>query len=397
MTTFLHDIPMNAHKDAYQVFEKLGLPTKKVENWHYTDLKKILLGKSYTTQAGIGAVPPPYVLGDTPCIIITNGGVGDVPNLPDGVTVTVDTTLDKNSDTHTQQDHAMVALNTAHYTQAITVVISQNMKNPLHLAYVHGGDGVVTFPRLQLLVKSGVTAEIIESFQMQSGDVLVNAVTEITIEQDAKLSHYKLQQDTGISHHVAFTRAHVAQKGVYNHIFVCLNTVLSRNEVYVDLNGAQANTDIRGIYITDATQKVDNTVCVRHMAEGCESSQLFKGILNDCAQGIFQGKIYVDRQAQLTDGYQMHRAILLSRDAEVDCKPELEIYADDVKCSHGASTGEIDTEQVFYLQSRGVDTATARQLLLKAFLIEVLQDIKNETLRDFLRDMTLERVKHILV
>ncbi len=395
MTSFLHNVPVNAHVNAYRVFEKLGVPTKKVENWHYTDLKKSLTGKSYTTEAvaNTDMLPAPYLIDNTHHIVIANGVVGDVPS---GVTVTVGRHIDSNSDTHTQDTHAMVALNTAHYTQGVVITIGEQVKAPVHLAYVQGGDGVVVFPRVQVLVKSGVTATLIESFQMRSGDVLTNAVSEITVEQGAVLSHYKLQDDTDSSRHVAFTRAHVAADGVYKYICVCLNTVLSRNEVYVDLNGTQASTDIRGIYISDTTQQVDNTVFVRHMAADCESSQLFKGILNDSAQGIFQGKIYVDREAQLTDGYQMHRAILLSRDAEVDCKPELEIYADDVKCSHGASTGEIDAEQLFYLQSRGIDTTTARQLLLEAFLLEVLEDTDTESVYNFLRDMTLNRVKQVL-
>lgn len=396
---FLQNVKPNTHTHALDVFKTLGVPTKNVENWHYLDLQKSLGACTYTLAPETDTPPPsPYHIGDIPRIVITNGHIGDIPPLPQGVHL--ERGIDTSTDTHTQDIHAMVALNTAHYHDGITLTITQDMDTPLHLAYVHAGGrlpgGLVVFPRVHVVVKSGVRADIIESYQHTQGEVLVNAVSEFFVEDSATLAHYKIQDSAQGSKHVAFHRAHVAENGMYNHTFICVNTPLTRNEVFVDLNGTHANADIKGIYITDTSQTVDNTVFVRHLAEDCDSSQLFKGILNDTSQGIFQGKIYVDCDAQRTDGYQMHRAILLSRDAEIDCKPELEIYADDVKCSHGASTGEIDAEQLFYLRARGIPETLARQMLLKGFLVEVLDDIENEAIHTFLTDITLYRVSEVL-
>ena len=403
--TFLQNVPVNTHTDALKTFEALGVPTKKVENWHYTDLKKSLANTLYTAPPPHTDLPTPYRIAHTHRIVIHNGKVSPTAPLPKGVSISGIEHIDRTSDTHTQTSHAMVALNTAHYTDGLVITITKNIPTPIHLAYVNGSQhtgngtqhtGAVIFPRVQVAIADGVQAELIESYQSQSGSTLVNAVTEVSIGTDATLTHYKIQNDTNDSRHIAFTRTHMAKNAHYKQTFVCLNTILTRNEVFVDLNGTEGNADIRGIYITDATQAVDNTVYIRHMAENCDSSQLFKGILNDKSQGIFQGKIFVDKHAQLTDGYQMHRAILLSRDAEVDCKPELEIYADDVKCSHGASTGEIDQHQLFYLTTRGICPKLGRQMLLEAFIVEVLDHIENESLQDFLRDITLTRVQQVL-
>ena len=385
-------------KNAITVFNKLGMPTAKNENWHYTDLNKILKSETYNNQSN--DTTGTELIDDCITITINNGDYSNAqnqPDLPAGLTISVNNDIGDNRFTNNQDKHAMVALNTAVINAELNIDIAQNLDKPVHLAYVNNGNSLATFPKVFINIGAGIKARFIETYESKdAGKILVNAVNEIKLDKDSELLHYKLQNDNADSNHIAFNHISLQHSAHYAQSFICVNTTTTRNETQVELLDEYAKCEIQGAYIATNTQKIDNTILVNHMAENCESRQLFNGVVDNKAQAIFQGKVFVDKIAQKTDGYQMHRAMLLSNDAEVSCKPELEIYADDVKCSHGASTKQIDAEQLFYLKSRGIDEQTAKHLLIKAFLSEVLDNIDTPNIHEYLQNLTLDKASAVL-
>ncbi len=209
-------------------------------------------------------------------------------------------------------------------------------------------------------------------------------MAEIHVAPGAHLTHIRVQQEAATAFHVSTVYADVGTGGTYDSFTLNLGGRLSRTEVHVGLNGAKAIAHLNGANILAGSQHADFTSVVGHIAPNCTSRQTVKNVLAGRSRGVFQGRIEVARDAQKTDGYQMNQALLLSPDAEIDSKPELEIFADDVKCSHGATVGELDAEQMFYLRSRGVPEAEARSILVRAFLAEALDAIADETIRTHL-------------
>jgi len=220
-------------------------------------------------------------------------------------------------------------------------------------------------------------------FEVSSGEgtYLLNTVAEIHVGEGAHLTHVRLQEEAPTAFHVSTTYAEVMAGGTYDSFTLNLGASLSRTEVHATLSGAGAVAHLNAAQIMAGAQHSDFTTVVSHTAPNCTSRQTVKNVLADRSRGVFQGKIEVARAAQKTDGYQMNQALLLSPHAEVDSKPELEIFADDVKCSHGATVGELDPEQMFYLRSRGIPDAEARSILVRAFLAEALDAVADDTIR----------------
>jgi Fe-S cluster assembly protein SufD len=213
------------------------------------------------------------------------------------------------------------------------------------------------------------------------GTYLLNTVAEIHVAEGATLTHIRLQDEAASAFHVSTTYADIEAGATYDSFTLNLGARLSRTEVHAQLTGKGGVAHLNAAQLLTGSQHADFTSVVGHTAPGCQSRQTVKNVLAGKSRGVFQGKIEVARQAQKTDGYQMNQALLLSPFAEVDSKPELEIFADDVKCSHGATVGELDAEQMFYLRSRGVPEAEARSILVRAFLAEALDAVADETIR----------------
>ena len=196
------------------------------------------------------------------------------------------------------------------------------------------------------------------------------------------LRHYKLQNEHPAAYHIAASRVAAAAGSTYESFVLQLGGRLARNEIAVRFDGPGAECRLDGAYLLRGIQHADNTTLLDHAAPRCTSRELYKGVIDDQARGVFQGKILVRRDAQKTDGHQLNKTLLLSRAAEIDTKPELEIYADDVKCSHGATAGELDEDALFYLESRGIDPATAQAMLVEAFVAEPVERIAHPGARD---------------
>jgi Fe-S cluster assembly protein SufD len=235
-------------------------------------------------------------------------------------------------------------------------------------------------PRHSIRLDKGAKLTLVEISAGQ-GTYLLNTVAEIHVAPGAHLTHIRLQDEAVTAFHVSTTYADIETGGTYDSFTLNLGARLSRTEVHAQLAGTNAIVHLNAAQILTGSQHADFTTVVGHTAPGCTSRQTVKNVLAGRSRGVFQGKIEVARDAQKTDGYQMNQALLLSPDAEIDSKPELEIFADDVKCSHGATVGELDAEQLFYLRSRGIPDAEARSILVRAFLAEALDAITDDTIR----------------
>ncbi|MDH5723165.1 MAG: Fe-S cluster assembly protein SufD [Alphaproteobacteria bacterium] len=235
-------------------------------------------------------------------------------------------------------------------------------------------------PRIKMILEDGEQATVIERHTGQ-GAYWKNMATEIVLGANARLNHIRIQEDSLDAVQTNMVHVTMERDSTLNSFSLNLGGKMTRHDIHAVLNGTNIDCSFNGVNLLSGTQHGDTTILMEHVAEQCLSNQFYRTILNDASRGVFQGKVHVHRGAQKTDGYQLSNTILLSPKCEMDTKPELEIYADDVKCSHGATTGQLDEEPLFYLRSRGLSEAEARMLLMKAFVDEVVDKIKDETLR----------------
>jgi len=244
---------------------------------------------------------------------------------------------------------------------------------------------VAFHPRHSIRLAPGARLTVLEVARGQ-GTYLQNTVFEVEVAGGAKLVHIRLQDESEDAFHLNTTFASIAERGVYDSFVLSLGARLARSEIHTRLTGPGGAVHLNGAQLLGGTQHADITTVVAHDAPSCASRQTIKNVLTGRARGVFQGRIEVARAAQKTDGYQMNQALLLSPYAEIDSKPQLEIYADDVKCSHGATVGELDPYQLFYLRSRGIPEPAARAILVRAFLTEALDPIEHEGARNLLEN-----------
>ena len=239
----------------------------------------------------------------------------------------------------------------------------------------HAGSEPVSFhPRHLIVVGVGSVATIVES-HVGDGTYFTNSVNEISVGDGAVLNHYKLQNDGSEAYHLAANLVRIGDRAVYDSFVLQVGGKLARNEVRTEL-GERVECRLNGAYLGRGEQHIDNTTFVDHAAPNSSSREVYKGVLDESARGVFQGKILVRQDSQKTDGHQLNKTLLLSQGTEIDSKPELEIYADDVKCSHGATTGELEEEQLFYLRARGINLEMARGMLVAAFVGEALAEMQ---------------------
>jgi len=291
-------------------------------------------------------------------------------------------------------DHPFRALNTAFLRDGAFVSIPKGevVREPIHLVFVSiaRGEPAVSHPRNLIVTGPGSQATIVESYiGLDEGVYLTNAVTEIVAGENSLLDHYKLQREGGKAFQVATLQVHQGRGSTFSSHYVSLGGGLVRNEVNVVLDGEGCESTLNGLYLARDRQHMDNRTVIDHARPRCASHELYKGILDGRAHGVFNGKIFVRQDAQKTDAKQTNKTLLLSDDATINTKPQLEIFADDVKCTHGATVGQLDAESIFYLRSRGIDLESARSLLTFAFANDVIGRIKVEPLRAGLEELLL--------
>jgi len=287
------------------------------------------------------------------------------------------------------------ALNTALVSHGAFVYLPKNavMKTPLHLLFVSDGVQTASFPRVLVVAGENSSATLLESFvSVNDSRYFTNAVVEIVLKDGARLEHYKVQRESVEAFHVATTAADLGANSSYNTTTINFGAKLSRHDIHVTMDNEAAECWVDGLYLVTGTQHTDTHSVIDHRKPHCTSHQLYKGILDGKSRAVFNGKIFVRHDAQKTDAMQTNKNLLLSNDARVDTKPQLEILADDVKCAHGAAVGQIEEDELFYLETRGIHPDLARNLLTYGFAEEVIGKIKIDSIREQLDEAVLHRL-----
>lgn len=292
------------------------------------------------------------------------------------------------------EKNGFTALNAAFINEGAFIFLPKNAKieAPIQLLFTTE-DGKTSFPRVLIVAESFAEATIIETYTRDSETkYLTNAVVEISVADEAKIKHYRVQRESHAAFHVSTTAAEVARGSVYDTTAITLGAKLSRHDVALKFNTEGGEAFIDGLYFLGETQHHDTHSVIAHNQPNCTSHQTYKGVLNDKSRGVFNGKVFVAVGASGTDGYQSNKNLLLSNDARIDTKPQLEIFNDDVKCSHGATVGQLEEEELFYLLSRGLSDNLARNLLTYGFAEEIVNKIEIESIKRQLDEAVLNRL-----
>ncbi len=401
-TSSLHSI----RQQGIKAFDHIGLPSAKHEEYKFTNLSKILEKKFDWTSPHyanseisidtLSAFEIPNL--DAYRLVFVNGIYSEKLSDHDNAQITI-SELQKATESHQEvfkkhfgqhavyQDDAFAALNTAFIKNGTFIKVDKNAVVDKPIAIYNLSDASdhesVSYPRNLILAEANTQVSIIELFgTIGSHNSLVNTVTEIVVEENAIVDYYKIGNDAEHAYHVGLTQVYQAKSSTFNANTIAFGGGMIRNNLHIKIDGEGCHANMYGLYLLDGKSHVDNHTVVDHIKPNSESSELYKGILDDHSKGVFNGKVLVRQEAQKTNAFQSNKNILLTDDASINTKPQLEIWADDVKCSHGCTTGQLDLEALFYLQARGIDKEKARAMLLYAFAIDVLDNVKIEALKD---------------
>ena len=388
-----------ARESAIAQFERLGFPTTKIEQWRFTSVEPIA-ERTFVLATGSAAQAAPLAraLGNPIAHgVCVNGRfapqLSNLDKLPKGVQVLgleatlasqpslIEPYLSKLSLTQTS---AFTSLNTAFLRDGVVVVIPARVvvEQPIEITFasVSENGGSVSHPRLLIVAGEASQATVLERYVGQ-GAAFTNAVAEVWLGASAVVDHYKLQEEAAEAFHIASMFLHAARGGTFSSNSLTFGGRLVRNDVIATLDGEGVDCTLNGLYVGRGAQLIDNHTTIDHAMPHCGSHEVYKGILADQARAVFNGKIIVRPDAQKTDAKQTNKALLLSDDANVNSKPELEIFANDVKCTHGAAIGQLDEDAMFYLRARGIDDWSARVMLIHAFAGDLLDRISAESVR----------------
>ena len=388
---------------AARRFADVGFPTTRNEDWRFTNITPIAettfvpaAGSFVQAASLVAAVNVPGAVR----LAIVNGqfaaGLSDLSAMPKGIRIAGlrdgarDGTdgLEQHLATVFNLDaHPLAALNTAHLDDGVAIFVTPGavVETPMHIVTVTGGDGQVVAAHPRVLVVAGANSQvrIAHTYVGAKDDVYFNnAVVEVVVNEGAIVDYYTDQRESERAYHIANIQAHVAAKGVFNSHAFSTGARIQRHDVGIALKGEGADCTMNGVYLADGDRLMDTHTSLDHAMPHCTSHELYKGILAGKARAVFNGRIIVRLDAQKTDAKQTNRALLLSDDATINSNPQLEIFADDVKCTHGAAVGQLDEESMFYLQARGLTRIEARDMLLHAFAGEVLEGLKIPALRE---------------
>ena len=396
---------------AMERFSELGFPSVKDEEWKYTNVAPIarmsLQTKSASSDFDVSANAVPEARGSE--FVFVNGKFqherSSAVALTDGVSVlNLSDALESELAPVVRQHLArsadyvssgFTALNTGFISDGVFILIPRNVSasQPVHLSFVGDGTQAINFPRVLIVAEENSSATIIESYSGADGaDYFTNAVVEVVLKDGARLEHYKIQREGSGAFHVATTVADLGGNASYNATTLNFGAKLSRHDIRAIMDHEGAECWVDGLYLVTDSQHTDTHSVIDHRKPHCTSHQLYKGILDGKSRAVFNGKIFVRHDAQKTDAMQTNKNLLLSNEARVDTKPQLEILADDVKCAHGAAVGQIEEDELFYLQTRGIHPDLGRNLLTYGFAEEVIEKIKVESIKQRLDEAVLNRL-----
>ena len=390
-------------EQASRRFAEVGFPNTRQEDWRFTNVAPIAdarfaLANGAFAQAAslIAGVKVPGAL----TLAIVNGrfaaGLSDLSAMPKGVRIAglrdgardgTDGLEQHLAKVFSVDTHPFAALNTAHLDDGVAIFVTSGaaIETPIHIVTVTGGDGkpVTAHPRVLVVAGANSQARIAQTFIGAAESVYFNnAVAEVVVGEGAIVEFYTDQRESLQAYHIANIQAHVAAKGVFASHAFSIGARIQRHDIGIGLKGEGADCTMNGVYLADGERLLDTHTSLDHAMPHCTSHEVYKGILAGKAKAVFNGRIIVRIDAQKTDAKQTNRALLLSDDATINSNPQLEIFADDVKCTHGAAVGQLDEEAMFYLQARGLTRAEARDMLLHAFAGEVLEGLKIPALRE---------------
>ena len=401
-------------KDSFNYFKEIGLPTRKNEDWKYTNvgfLNKLDFQLNpldfNVTKKEIDNLLIPNI-NENLLVFINGHYISSLSNIVDTNKITIDTiknAYSNNTDlieSHyskhfDNKGHALSALNTAFSEDGVFIKLENNteLENPIHILNISKTDNSITFSNTKNLVIVGENSKvkvINSNHTIGENPSVLNTSTTFILSRDAKVYSYNFQNDGNENY--AFNTVQVTQdtNSLFSDTTITLSGKIVRNDLRTKLNGEHTEVFYNGLYLIDESSHIDNHTFVDHIAPNCHSNEFYKGIIDDKAKAVFNGKVLVRQDAQKTDAYQQNRNLVLSDNAAIYTKPELEIYADDVKCSHGATTGKIDEKQLFYMMQRGLSKESAKSLLMYTFCAEIISRIDIPEMKNYIEDFVKKRL-----
>jgi Fe-S cluster assembly protein SufD len=404
-------------KEAITAFDKLDFPTHKNEEWRFTNISPLFNynfspADKESLKLSIADLKKYLIDGlETINIVLLNGhfskGLTDIKNLPSRITIESFKDVVHNNpefiqeyfSRYTKLDNAFTALNTAFAHNGTVIQIGDGFSTdkPLHIINLNGnGENsfVLSQPRNLIVTGKNCDVKIIESFYSTSESSISfsNSVSEILAGENSTIELYRIQNENYGSFNISRIQTEQKRSSKLTVYTITTGGALVRNDTNTVLNGEGCECHLYGLYLTNGTQLVDNHTLMDHAKPHCLSNELYKGILDEHSRAVFNGKVFVRKDAQKTNAYQSNKNILLSKDVNIDTKPQLEIYADDVRCTHGTTVGQLDADSVFYLRSRGLSEESARNILIEAFANDIFEEIKLDVLREKFNGMVFEKL-----
>ena len=396
--------------DALTQFAAQGFPSPRDEDWRYTNVsaiekKRFLPVSDAQTAVDVTDILTAYQLKEAWSLVLVDGcfraDLSLLDGLPESVVVmSMANALDSEAETLQRylgqavsaMEHGFVAFNTAHFTDGLFVRIAakQVLMKPIQVLHIATQADSLTATRTVIIAEKMAEVELVETFVGVDNSYLSAAVTEVFVEDNAAVTLTKVQCEADKAYHFGGTYVKQARNARFTHHNFAFGSLLARCDIHSDLEDA-AECELNGLYLGAKRQHLDNHTRINHNKPHGISRELYKGILDDRARGVFQGRVIVAEDAQKTDSTMNNRNLLLSADAEADTKPQLEIYADDVKCGHGVTVGQLDDKSIFYLQSRAIDEETARNILTFAFANEMVNKINIPALHNLVLAEVLKR------
>lgn len=415
--TLNRQIPLGQHeirRNAISQFAEIGFPTLRNEAWRFTNISAVAKGR-FKAAANQVAVSKDFLkesllaeLSGNRLLFMNGNFVPALSNTRDSDGFYLaplsqaalqypDLVQQHLAQYIRMEDHAFTALNTAFFGDGAFVHIPQGkvFTEPIHLVFISDAqeEAMVTHPRNLILLDENSQATVIETFLgTQSGRYFTNPVTELVLAENAILDHYKLQNESNQAYHIAVQQSHQKRNSNLCSQSFSFGGTIVRNDVNAVIDGEGVETTLNGLYVQEGNQHIDNHTLIEHAQPNSFSRELYKGILNDQSRAVFNGRIHVRQAAQKTDAIQSNQNLLLSEDARVNTQPQLEIYADDVRCTHGGTIGQLDENGMFYLRARGIDSSKAYNIMIYAFASDVTDRIKVDAVRNWVDKLVLQRL-----
>tara|TARA_B000000475_G_scaffold271607_1_gene269875 strand:- start:1350 stop:2636 length:1287 start_codon:yes stop_codon:yes gene_type:complete len=400
---------------AFENFTQTGLPTKKWEEWQFTDFRRLSkeeyrLAKDFDLPS-ISSKIPGKISNFYTLIFINGHYQPQLSQIPDTISVITGAdylksnpnvfSIDNESSEWISKSNPFVSLNTSMMNSGLPIRISENsnIEKPLQIIYLTTDttDKLMNHPRFDIHVGKNSKITILEHYVGSTNvSYLTNAVSRFNLAKNSQLSHIRLQEEDYASHHIGFTSYNIEADSLLKSSFITDGALLCRNDIKINFTAQGSHAQINGLSITKDNQHHDKHIIVNHSNSECQSDQLFKFVLSGDASGVFNGKVVVGEDTKSTNANQSNKNLVLSPSAVMNANPQLEIYAEDVKCSHGSTTGQIDAEALFYLRSRGLSYDEANRLILNGFISDILEKINNEEIKLYINDTVSKKIRSMI-